>query len=412
VEDRDLWQRLGAERLAANDFAAILSDHFGQSSQQDPSVVTYGDDERPALRLHYKHDALRRIEAGPALTDADVEAVAAVVEGETTQTEVKIHRAVLFAWVPTTGWFRYRDRFQLLPVPPEAPQPQQLLADHPFIAEFPVRQSNVVGVRWTRETTAEQEVRLLLGGLLWSGVTGQRWQVAGAWVSPGRRDGETVPLNDGVMFARLYYGFDGSENVADDFSPTTNLRPVPVEPDDVHYARRGLTFEEVLSVPESLPSLLDTYFALDEELQARVLRACHWLVHAHEVRKLSASAALTSLVQAIEALLADARRGPVCTECGRPTGPGPTRQFQDFVEQYVPDVDGKARRTLYQVRSDIVHGGRLLPSDHWPRGRWTLTPEETHESRLFDIARAASQLGLVAWLQRYEASRGAQLSHG
>lgn len=378
-KDRDLWDRFGAGQLPAGDFAAVLSDHFGHSWQGDESTVAYGDDDR---------------------TEADVDAVAATIEHEATSTETEIRRVALFAEVPTTGWFRYRDRFQLLPVPPEAPQPHQLLADHPFIAEFPVRRSNVVGVRWARETTAEREVRLLLGGLLRYGVTGQRWLVSGAWVSPGRRDGKPAPLSDGVTFATHYYGFDGLESPATDFSPTTEVPPIPVEADEIHYRHRGLTFREVLSIPESLPSLLDTYFALDDEDQAKVLRSCHWLVHAHEMRKLSTSAAFTSLVQAIEALLPDTRRGPACSECGRPSGPGPTRQFRDFVERYVPDIERKTRSTLYQVRSDIVHGGRLLLSDRWPRGRWALTPHETRESRLFDVARTASQLGLVAWLQQ------------
>jgi hypothetical protein len=202
-----------------------------------------------------------------------------------------------------------------------------------------------------------------------------------------------APFNDGVVFAHHYYGFDGFTETAPDFAPTSDLPSVPVEPDDAHYGRRGLSLERVLSVPTSLPSLLDTYFALDEEHQARVRRACYWLVHSHEVRRLSGSAAFTSVVQAIEALLPDTRRGL-----------GPTRAFQDFVQRYVPDIDHKARRMLYDIRSDIVHGGRLLLTDLSPSGFQGLTPENTRESQLFDIARTAAQLGLVAWLQHHESS--------
>jgi hypothetical protein len=47
----------------------------------------------------------------------------------------KICQIIGFCGLPITGYFSYKDLFQILPVPEDAPKPKVLLADHPFILE-------------------------------------------------------------------------------------------------------------------------------------------------------------------------------------------------------------------------------------------------------------------------------------
>jgi hypothetical protein len=73
-----------------------------------------------------------------------------------------------------------------------------------------------------------------------------------------------------------------------------------------------------------------------------------------------------ALVSAIEALMPPPKAAEKCPECNRSTGPGPTRQFVDFVEASIPGsgISKNDRRRFYQIRSALTHGGKLLAVDH------------------------------------------------
>ena len=65
-----------------------------------------------------------------------------------------IGQAVLLVSGPMEGWWGYRDRFRIIPVPPEAPRPHFLVAAHPFLLEFTYNRSPdgfVGGCRRQRE---------------------------------------------------------------------------------------------------------------------------------------------------------------------------------------------------------------------------------------------------------------------
>jgi hypothetical protein len=106
--------------------------------------------------------------------------------------------------------------------------------------------------------------------------------------------------------------------------------------------------------------------------------------------------------QAIEALRPQVSEGERCDSCGHVLGAGPTQQFIDFVNRYVPWQDGETereRRKLYSVRSALTHGGTLLDSDRdlgVGFGSFHPTPLEQREAtgRLLRLARLAG----VNWL--------------
>lgn len=96
------------------------------------------------------------------------------------------------------------------------------------------------------------------------------------------------------------------------------------------------------------------------------MRWAFWLNHAGLARRLSQSATYMAATQAIEALRPQVSKGERCDSCGHVLGAGPTQQFIDFVNRYIPPQDDeteKERRTLYSVRSALTHGGTLLESD-------------------------------------------------
>lgn len=77
----------------------------------------------------------------------------------------------------------------------------------------------------------------------------------------------------------------------------------------------------------------------------------------------SSSAALISLVSAIEALLE--KKSEICEKCNQPKF-SVTKRFRAFLERYVPDVKKdypEELKEIYRVRSDLAHGADLLLAD-------------------------------------------------
>jgi hypothetical protein len=128
-------------------------------------------------------------------------------------------------------------------------------------------------------------------------------------------------------------------------------------------------------LPENLEAQFDAYFDSDEHARHRFLRASFWFAHARAVHAMSQSASFTALASAIEALMPVLPQSDPCPKCGKSRGPGPTKQFADFVERYAPSPETSAsdRRKLYALRSALSHGGKLLHGDQtgWA---YALTP--------------------------------------
>ena len=80
------------------------------------------------------------------------------------------------------------------------------------------------------------------------------------------------------------------------------------------------------------------------------------------------SASFAALVSAIESLT---ERGAIhrfnCPACDEPTQhelPGATKRFHDFVDKYAAGASLKKRRDqMYEFRSDILHGSKLMQLD-------------------------------------------------
>jgi hypothetical protein len=80
----------------------------------------------------------------------------------------------------------------------------------------------------------------------------------------------------------------------------------------------------------------------------------------------ASSSALIAVVSAIEALLE--KHSEKCHECGQPKF-GIARKFKHFLKTYVPNVEKQFLeefRAIYETRSHLAHGERVLMADLRP----------------------------------------------
>jgi hypothetical protein len=388
-------EELYANEVEQSELEDVLSRYFGTAMASSPETIRYPAEANFALELRYGDGQLVDIVAGPALTRAEVTGVRQRIEAELlTATGTAVGRVVLFASVPVTGYFRYGNLFQWVPVPAEAPRPPFAMAEHPFLLEFHFRQSPNAGIRQLRRAILERELELLAAGLLEFTIRGHGRLSRHHWVL--MQDDVSHPWIS--AYRQEMYIWPGLVLEGGEFTDTTTLPLLaaigPVE----YYTRGGIGPDRVLEIPATLTDLLERFFGLPRSERERFLRACFWFQHAHTVR--SRSAAFTAMISAVEALIPVVRGAPVCEQCKRPMGVGPTRMFADFVDDLVPGASTiESRRRLYGIRSALSHGGSLLHSD---RRTWAphMTGEAIEEWEDIGAIWQLVRLVLVNWLAK------------
>ena len=397
MTDTHLFNTLHAGEVEEAELTQILSEHFQGAAQFSEDEITYpGHQTDFALTLVYRKDRLADIRPGPRLTAQDVETLQRRVDEELLASPgARVGAEILFANLPVTGWFRYRDAFQLLPVPPQAPRPPFLMGEHPFLLEFRFPDSTNWQIRRLRRAIRGRQVELALAGLLEGSIHSLGTITRHHWVVPPHTEGETWT----VAYCQEMYTSPDILLERDEFSSVEELPRLEALEPSSYYARLGIRPGESLKIPNTLESLLNRLYALTPKWRDRFLRGCFWFQHASRVHASSRSAAFTALISAVEALMPEEQSAGRCPACGRPSGKGPTQRFADFVAKYALPGDGleAERKKFYAIRSKLSHGGTLLHSDYsaWSPG---LTPKQTGEWADSRAAWHLVEAVLVNWL--------------
>jgi hypothetical protein len=371
----------------------------------EAKVVTYGRNRKVAIVARYKDGRLRTLEPGPELKPEDVQTVAAKVHSEAAETREYVHRSIVFSPRRPVGFWRFQDRFQLLPAPPGAPDVPQI-APHPLVLEFKVRRSADDRLIIVRSTDTETKLVLLLNALLRFGLTHtgfrtrQRWVIAMEW--PG---GPTGPVTTKTTYAQDGYTLQGFTTSADDFSDTSHLQEIPTmalgEP-------HSTDFTAPLQVPGYLEPGVACYYALSDSDRDAFNRSLYWYAHATAIYLVSYSAAFAALVQAIEALVPLPGPPDQCPECGHDRSSGATARFREFLTSV--GVDHKTSNTFYQIRSDVLHGSRVLLTDIDDPLSMSRHPGAFEFYTNYDVCEQAARFAMLTWLLSHVADPREQAS--
>jgi hypothetical protein len=154
--------------------------------------------------------------------------------------------------------------------------------------------------------------------------------------------------------------------VIDELSPPAAQQLVEVEPEE-YYTTVGHDGEG-LRVPADLDQSICLYQQLERANRAKFDRAAFWMDMGRRQWNISLSASFAALVSATESLTDRGRchsfSCPVCGQQYEHEVPGATERFRAFVERYSPGAAlGSHRSAMYQLRSGILHGSKLMQLD-------------------------------------------------
>jgi hypothetical protein len=406
----NLFDTFRAGEIDAAELSEIAVWHFHNVHENSPTEVLFGlgsDHVTYALKFVYQRHRLKQILAGPALTTEDIDAIRAKVDVELRQpVPVKIGTQVLFSVSRVTGWFRYRDTLQILPVPTGSRRGFGY-GGEPFLVQFKFRGSSESMLNQLRREAEVRRVHLLLNALLELGITRLRGSRHHWVVLP---TGVTDPMM--TAYCQEMYAFppglttlpSSDDFRGDSYAPIGGLDPiVGIEP-SIYFTRGRVldSLDRQLEAPSNLETLLDRFYSSSSDEQDRFLRACFWLYHAQTVFADSTSAGFTALISAIESLMPDPEPIGTCPICKRTVGKGSTRRLEEFLDEFAPSAPTfqQSRAKLYKFRSQLSHGGALTLSDHSPFTFGGVTSQANEERRLSGELEQLVRVVLVNWLHR------------
>ncbi|MCX4976258.1 hypothetical protein [Streptomyces sp. NBC_00620] len=393
----EVERRLGMRTVDPQELAWAISNVVPQSQFTSELQVDFPRADSPALTLHYfRKGGLRAIVPGPSLTEETF----ALIEQRVKSTLLApatplVRRVVLFAHVPTEGYWRYRDKLVIQRAPDEAPRPPVELGDHPLVFEVKFDSSPDWQLRNMRALREPRQLALLLS-LLVPGLSVPPRNPRHQWVL------DATPGAMRSVWAQETYFIPNFETYTDELSQQGDLPAIEL----VATMPSGIRENQVLVLPEDLEQKLDTFMRLGDDDRARLLRAAYWLHHAREVWDVSKSAHFQSLVQAVEAMLKYAPHRERCPQCNAHLA-GPTAYFRCFIDRYAPmrntedDDERKTRKLLYDKRSDLTHGTSLLSADEEVGFGWH-HPKPSSEYQLASEAHQVCRRAIIGWLEEQQ----------
>ena len=274
-----------------------------------------------------------------------------------------VSQSICFCHTKITGYFRYKDLFQILPLPGYAATTFLPISDHPFILEVSYKTSLDPFVDSTRKIEMVVICTRLLNLLVDQAISSGRWYAQSKWVF-NTKDPSTV-----TEWATLGYFDPTLKETMENFSSVDGLSPIEKVPYLAYYYL-GYPPErssEPLSLPDNLEQSIDKVFALDKLSRDKFFMACSWYAQYQHILKESHSSAFIALVTALECLAQEKKKGDTCHSCGQPVY-RVTQQFRDFLKKYFPLIEHfpNEEKTLYQIRSGLTHGMNLLQADLEP----------------------------------------------
>lgn len=381
MSEIDILSAIGGDKADPVELEQVLLWHFGGSTQPSDDTILYG---KPDISLELKYSNAGRpisLKTGPAFKPSDQEKLKSALDEQVlAEGPLKIARTVLFGRVPVAGWFRFGDEFQILPVPPEAPRPEQLVGEHPCMLEVAYHGSTGVNIDVIRRMKRVREIELQCALLLVPYVHAASTSVSFHWVLDFPGGDISAPSR----FLQAGYQWPGANVQSETFSATADFPAMAQCNVQAYYASRGVAGGDVLQVPANLSESLGRIGALSAADRKRFLRAAYWYQQSFKVWSTSRSLAFTALVSAIEAMC------PPTPQGGRIQ-----QTFIDFVERHASGIPERDRKRLYGVRSAISHGGKLLHADEVA---WGLTLQSANEYNDLRLLSSIVRAVLINWL--------------
>ena len=273
----------------------------------------------------------------------------------------KVGEKVVFAPQRIEGYFRYKDLFQIIPVPATAPKPKVMVADHPSVFQFSYISCPDMMTELARQNEKLTIYIRLLNLFLNVGITSGSRYTRFFWAIEGE------PNNFTSEWKQEGYIYKSYPRKKDKYTAIEDFQPVRCIHYKDYYSRPSFITSNPLEFPDNLENSFNLALNLNSTNWKKFFMACSWYYQARNFCNESDSSGFLALVNAIECLV-DEERIETCESCGQPKY-SLTKRFKKFLKKYVPFSQKqfpKEIMLIYGIRSELSHGIDLLMRDLQP----------------------------------------------
>ena len=150
----ELTDQLLGDAVDPYELIDLLERRYGMACRTGPRECIFPCTDSYTVKIRLEPGRIARIDPGPGFQPSEVESLKEVIRVELLDSPGDIiGRTVLFARRPVSGVFHSTVGLRILPAPADAPRPEVIDADHPFVLEFQLPRSandSVTRMRWIR----------------------------------------------------------------------------------------------------------------------------------------------------------------------------------------------------------------------------------------------------------------------
>lgn len=383
----------------------VLLHYFSHATSPSPFITEYQAKDSPhSLQVTSNENGqIEKIQFSDEFPKEQLEQLEQKIKDALLTTDQEVGADVLFCRERVTGHFRYKDLFQVIPVPDGAPMPEVGFRAYPFLLQFKYTKSSDVTIGYSRRREKAVVYTRFLNLLLNQRVRLLRNNAQAYWTL----DVSEPPTKMSSSYRQEGYTFEGLSLIPKDFTDTSGIDEIETVPFQKYYTSKGVT-SDPLKIPDNIEHSFDRIFSLSLQDYDRLFRACTWYEKGQLIWEESASASFVAMVSAIESLIGE--KTPckkcgqdvpesllICEECRQPRYQS-TKNFKEFITKYVSDLGSmpKEAALLYTMRSSLAHGAKLLQQDLRP---WSfMNPAHQNESQIQGNLFHITGIAIYNWL--------------
>jgi hypothetical protein len=268
VEQKELERQLGLGRVDSDELAWLLLQHFKGAAYPSERQVDYPGTGHPLISLIYDgKGVICSIIPGHDLTEETVNIIMRRVQEKLLSPAVsKVGNMILFAHVPTEGYWRYRDKLAIRRAPDQAPRPTAIAGQHPLVLEVAYQGAEdgyTDRIRWERES---HKWALLLTLFVPGLQIPRRVEFNHTWVVPMSYPPTPGPHTS--IESQEVYLFPGLHVEAGDLSEQGSLPGIGLSEE----VPTAIGCGQVLTLATQIKAWLDAFSSLSEAKKAKILR--------------------------------------------------------------------------------------------------------------------------------------------
>lgn len=295
----------------------------------------------------------------------------------------KFHKNIIFCKTKLTGYFRYRDEFQIYPADFEGMPKSSLQNHHPIVLEYIINDNEIVvpvgesddlaDLRMlTASTLTKQDKIISLLSLFTNHYFFRFKDLTGYWGMPILQDNPGKEANNWSSkwnMAMFHWPEYPEQFKIENF---TNLEIPRVEsidhfryyyhnPNFDYYSDKSITF------PNSIYGGLDSYFSKNEETKKTLNSAISFVYSAMGMRQYEKTISIISAFTAIETMVNWENKdfkSEKCNSCGQLQFKV-SQKYRDYLMKYIGNSDNNKKKfnAFYRLRSEIIHTGERLKTE-------------------------------------------------